>query len=333
MLGREVAFFENIEHEDDEALLAAAATRFYFGQGEHGTADLPREVLLPGEFADRPLVEELIGGAAGRRVRTHVPRRGDKLRLVDLANQNARHLLEERAVLTEGVRARADDDLYALQDALELKVVPRMLVCFDISHTQGTETVGSAVVFENGEPKKAEYRRFKVRGDWGNDDFRSMAEVVGRYFRRRIEEARPLPELAVIDGGKGQLGAAVAAIEAAGAAEVAACSLAKRDEAVYLPGRSEPLRLPRTSPALRMLQRARDEAHRFAHGYNRKLRHRRTLSSALREVPGIGPTRQQALLERFGSVRALRSATAEQLAKVPGFSETLARQVLDHLNR
>lgn len=333
LLGREVAYFENMEDEGDEALLATAVSRFYFGQGEHGTSDLPREILLPGDFEDRALVGELVGEAAGHRVQTHVPQRGDKLRLIELANQNARHLLEERAVLTETVRARADDDLYALQEALGLKVVPRMLVCFDISHTQGTEVVGSAVVFQNGEPHKAEYRRFKVRGEWGNDDFRSMGEVVGRYFRRRIEEGLPLPDLAVIDGGKGQLGAAVAALEEVGAGEVAVCSLAERDEEVYLVGRSDPLRLRRTSPALRLLQCARDEAHRFAHSYNRKLRHRRTLSSALREVPGVGPARQQALLERFGSVRALRTTSAEEIAKLPGFSERLAQQILEHLKR
>jgi len=333
LLGREVAFFENMEEEEEAALVSTAATRFYFGQGEHGLEDLPREILVPTEFPDLALIEEMVGKVAGRRIRVLAPQRGDKLRLIELANQNARHLLEERVVLTESVRERADDVVYALQEALDLKVVPRMLVCFDISHTQGTEVVGSAVVFENGEPKKSEYRRFKVRGDWGNDDFRSMAEVVGRYFRRRIDEGLPLPDLAVIDGGKGQLSAAAAAMEAAGAGGVALCSLAKREEEVYLVGRPDPLRLPRTSPALRLLQRARDEAHRFAHGYNRKLRHRRTLTSVLREVPGIGPTRQRALLERFGSVRSLRAASVEEIARVPGFSETLARRLLDHLNR
>jgi len=333
LLGREVAFFENMEEEEEAALVSTAATRFYFGQGEHGLEDLPREILVPTEFPDMALIEEMIGKVAGRRIRVHAPQRGDKLRLIELANQNARHLLEERVVLTESVRERADEVVYALQEALDLKVVPRMLVCFDISHTQGTEVVGSAVVFENGEPKKSEYRRFKVRGDWGNDDFRSMAEVVGRYFRRRIEEGLPLPDLAVIDGGKGQLSAAAAAMEAAGAGGVALCSLAKREEEVYLVGRPDPLRLPRTSPALRLLQRARDEAHRFAHGYNRKLRHRRALASVLREVPGIGPARERALLERFGSVRALRAASVEEIARVPGFSETLARRLLDHLNR
>ena len=333
LLGREVDFFENAADEDDAGLLAAGVSRLYFGRGDHGMTDLPRELLLPCEFEDRLLVEEMLSEKAGRRVRSHVPVRGEKLRLVELANQNARHLLEERAVLTESARERADDVLYELQESLDLKVVPRFVVCFDISHTQGSEVVGSAVAFENGEPNKGEYRRFRIKGDWGNDDFRSIAEVVGRYFRRRLDEGRPLPELAVIDGGKGQLTAALSALDALGVHDTAVCALAKRMEEVYLPGRSEPLRLPRTSAALRLLQRIRNEAHRFALGYNRKLRKKRTLASELREIPGIGPARQRALLERFGSLRGLRAATPEEIAAVPGFSEKLARQIHAHLAR
>jgi excinuclease ABC subunit C len=296
-------------------------------------ADPPRELLLGEEFEDRPVLEEILSGMASRRVQILVPQRGDKLRLLGLAAQNARHLLEERSVLSETVPKRADDTLYELQEALSLKVVPRFIVCFDISHTQGSEVVASAVAFQNGEPHKAEYRHFKIRGEWGNDDYRSMAEVVDRYFRRRLTEELPLPDLVVIDGGKGQLSAARAAIEATGAGEIALCALAEREEEIYLPQHLEPLRLPRTSPALRMLQRIRNEAHRFALGYNRNLRKRRTLSSALSEIPGIGPKWQQLLLRRFGSIRALRAATAQAIAEVPGISEPLAQQVIDHLNR
>ncbi|MFW5952374.1 MAG: excinuclease ABC subunit UvrC, partial [Gemmatimonadota bacterium] len=332
LLGREVDHFTNLETEDEEAVLSAAATRFYIGRGEHGISDLPHRVLLPGDFEDREALEELLTEAAERKVVFHAPQRGEKLRLVELAAQNARHLLEERAVMDQAVRGRADDVLYELQEALELKVVPRLIVCFDISHTQGTEVVGSAVVFENGEPKKSEYRRFRIRGEWGNDDYRSMAEVVGRYFRRRIEEGLPVPELAVIDGGKGQLSAAVTAVEEAGAEDVQLCALAKREEEVYRPGQPRPYRLPRTHDGLRLLQRVRNEAHRFAHAYNRKLRGKRTLSSRLSSIPGIGPKRQQLLLSRFGSVRAIRETPPEELAAVPGFSDTLAAKILQHLN-
>jgi excinuclease ABC subunit C len=332
LLGREVDFFENLGDASDEEVASTATTRFYFGRGEHGVTDLPREVLLPVGFDDRPTIEELLTAAARRRVATHVPARGDKLRLIELAGQNARHLLEERAVLGHAIEARADDVLYDLQEALELKVVPRLIACFDVSHTQGTEVVGSAVVFRNGEPDKGEYRRFRIRGDWGNDDYRSMHEIVSRYVARRIADGLPLPELIIIDGGKGQLGAAVRAAESAGAPDIVFASLAKREEEVYLVGRREPVRLPRTSAALRLLQRLRNEAHRFAHDYNRKLRGRATLVSELGSIAGIGPTRQRALLEHFGSVRALRAASAEQIAALPGFSRRLAEQVVQHLN-
>lgn len=332
LLGREVDHFENLEEEGEEAVITAVAARFYLGRGEQGRSNLPKEVLLPTDFEDRAALEEILTEAADRKVKLHVPQRGDKRRLTDLAAQNARHMLEERSVLDQSVQGRADDVVYELQEALELKVVPRLIVCFDISHTQGTEVVGSAVVFENGEPKKSEYRRFKVRGEWGNDDFRSMAEVVGRYFGRRLEEGLPVPELAVIDGGKGQLTSASRAVEEVGATDVQLCALAKREEEVYRPGRSEPYRLPRTHPGLRLLQRVRNEAHRFAHAYNRKLRGKRTLSSELAEIPGVGPKRQQVLLSRFGSVKAIREAGADEVAAVPGFSDTLATTIMNHLN-
>ncbi|MGQ0560448.1 MAG: helix-hairpin-helix domain-containing protein, partial [Gemmatimonadota bacterium] len=315
----------------DDSLLEAVATRFYFGRGEHGLSDLPREILFPLEFEDRATIEELLASEADRKISTHVPHKGDKLRLIELASQNARHLLEERVVLDESVRDRADDTLYELQEALELKVVPRVIVCFDISHLHGTEVVGSGVVFVNAEPKKGEYRRFRIKGEWGNDDIRSMAEVVGRYFKRRIDEQLPIPDLAVIDGGRGQLDAARAAADAVGAPDVAFIGLAKKEEEIYLVGRAEPLRLPRTNAGLRLLQRVRNEAHRFAHSYNSKLRTKRTLKSQLGDIPGIGPTRQRVLLERFGSVRALKQATIDELAALPGFSEKLARTILDHL--
>jgi excinuclease ABC subunit C len=331
LLGRELDFFEGVGGESDSVFLSAVATRFYFGRGEQGTMDLPREVLFPTEFEDRATVQELLTTTSNRKVTTLVPQKGDKLRLIELANQNARHLLEERAIIGEEVRERADDILYDLQEALELKVVPRFIVCFDISHLQGSEVVGSAVVFENGEPCKGEYRRFRIKGDWGNDDFRSMSEIVGRYFKRRLEEGKPIPELAIIDGGKGQLSAALQSALAAGVDAVTFVSLAKREEEIYLVGRPDPLRLPRTSSALRLLQRIRNEAHRFAVTYNRKLRTKRTLISELGTIRGIGPNRQRALLARFGSLRALRQATAEQIAAVPGFSEQLARKILLHL--
>jgi excinuclease ABC subunit C len=331
LLGREAIFLDNLEEEPDVAVLATFATRLYTLESATAAPDLPPEILLPADFEDREVLEELLRERAGRVVRARVPARGEKVRLVELAAQNARHLLEERKLLGNAATDRAPDALYDLQETLELSAVPRVIVCFDISHTQGSETVASAVVFSGGRPDKSEYRRFRIKGTWGNDDFQSMDEAVARYFRRRQEEGKPLPDLVVIDGGKGQLGAARAALEALDLGQQPIISLAKREEEVFVPGRGDPIRLPRRSPALRLLQRLRDEAHRFAITYNRKLRTRRTIQSELAEIPGVGAARQRALLERFGSVRALRNATEAEIAEVPGFGLGLARTILQQL--
>jgi excinuclease ABC subunit C len=242
-------------------------------------------------------------------------------------------VLEDRVTALAYAADRAEDALFGLQAELDLKVVPRLMVCFDISHTQGTETVGSAVVFENGEPRRAAYRHMRIKGEWGNDDYRSMHEAVSRYFRRRLDEGQPLPDLAVIDGGKGQLSAAMSALGELGLSDVAIVALAKKEEEVFMPGRPRPIRLDRRDRALHVLQRIRDEAHRFAVRYNRKLRSKRTIRSDLADIPGIGPQRQTTLLRRFGSVRAVKQATKEEIARIPGFSEALASRILTYLGR
>jgi excinuclease ABC subunit C len=327
LLGREALSLDNLAGEGDAAVLAASTTRFYAGGAAEG-AGLPPEVIVPLDFDDRHLLESVLSVRAGRAVRLHVPQRGDKVRLVELAEQNARHLLEERKLLGAGGGDRAPDALYELQEALALQMVPRLLVCFDVSHTQGTETVASVVAFENGAPDKSQYRRMKIRGDWGNDDYRSMQEAVGRYLRRRADEEGSLPDLLVIDGGKGQLSAAMKALEELGMAHLPVIGLAKKEELIFVPGRSEGLRLPRRSVALRLLQRARDEAHRFAVTYNRKLRTRRTVRSELSEIRGIGAARQRTLLERFGSLRGVAAAAEAEIAALPGFGPRLAAEVL-----
>jgi excinuclease ABC subunit C len=333
LLGRDTVRFSELDEESDADLLAAFAARWYLGRGVAGTRELPREILVPADFADRETLEEVLGEAAGRRVHVRIPQRGDKARLVELAATNAHHALEDRVGGLAYVANRADETLYDLQEKLDLKVVPRLMVCFDVSHTQGSETVASAVVFENGEPKKAQYRRMRIKGEWGNDDYASMHEAVTRWFRRRRDEDAPPPDLCVIDGGRGQLGAARQALADLGMEQVALAALAKRDEEVFRPGRRDPVRLERRDRALHVLQRIRDEAHRFAVTYNRKLRSKRTIRSELEEIPGIGASRRQALLTRFGSVRAVREARPEEIARVPGFSETLASRVLTYLGR
>ena len=338
LLGRDTQRFSDVGEESDASLITTFASRYYLSSGKGGGtggtrrgSHLPREILIPAEFDDRELVEDILSDEAGRRLRVYAPKKGTKVRLSELAADNARHALEDRLTALEQVEDRAEAVLYDLRDRLDLKIVPRLIVCVDISHHQGTETVGSAIVFENGAPKKSEYRHMRVKGEWGNDDYRSMAEVVSRYFRRRVDEERPIPDLLVVDGGKGQLGAARGALEELGVTDVALAALAKREEVIFRPGRSDAIRLGRKNPALYLLQRLRDEAHRFAVSYNRKLRKKRTLRSDLSEIPGIGPERQKILLSRFGSVRGVRAANAQEIARLPGISERLAVRVLTYL--
>lgn len=319
LLARDHRFLENVEGADDADVLAAFLARSYLGASEERAGEL----LVPFDFPDRELLEDAL-----ERTRVLVPQRGSRRQLVDLAEQNARHLLEELKLSNMEAGERAADPVYELQRELGLRRVPRSLVCFDISHAQGTDTVASCVWFENGRAKRSEYRKFKVETVQGIDDFASMREVVGRYFRRRLDEQRPLPDLVVIDGGKGQLNAAKEAIDAVGLSELPMISLAKREEEVFVVGRSESVRISRRSPALRMLQRARDEAHRFALTFQRKRRAVRTVTSELMTIPGIGPTKRRQLLQHFGSVAALRAATPEQIAELPGWTVTSASRVL-----
>jgi excinuclease ABC subunit C len=255
-------------------------------------------------------------------VRYYVPAEGRVRRL---------HLLESLRIESFETDERAEDPVYALGRDLGLSVVPRSFVCVDISHNQGRDTVGSLVWFEAGRPRKSEYRKFKIQGLGQQDDFAAIQEVLTRYLTRRRDEQLPLPDLVVIDGGKGQLSAALEAAAQLGLPDLPMVSLAKREEEVFLPGRPESLRLPRRSPSLRLLQRARDEAHRFGLAYNRKRRTQRTITSELLTIPGVGPTKRRRLLERFGSLAGVRSASAAELASVPGFSARLAERILQHL--
>lgn len=327
LLGLDAQRFSDVADEEDGPLISVFAVRHYLGRGEEGILDLPREILTPHEFPDQSLLEGLLSERAGRKVRIRVPQRGNKRRILDLAGSNARSAMEDRVAAESLATNRADETLYELQDRLDLNVVPRVMACFDISHLQGTETVAGAVVFENGAPRKSAYRHMKIRGDWGNDDVRSMEEAVGRFLRRRLQEEAPLPDLVVVDGGKSQLHAAEEALRSLALEQVAVVALAKREEEIYRSGEPEPLLLPRRNQALRLLQRIRDEAHRFANSYNRKLRSKSILRSRLDEIPGVGPARREALITHFGSVRALREAGVEEIARLPGFGRELAKRI------
>ena len=322
LIAREHRFLEQSGGEPEATVLAAFLVRFYLPLD----ARAPR-VLLPFVPED---VESL--GTIAPEVEWLVPQRGTNAKLVELADQNARHLLESLLLESFDVEERAADPVYALGRDLGLASVPRAFVVIDISTNQGRDTVGSLVWFEAGRPKKSEYRHYRIRGPQ-QDDFAAVREVVSRFLRRRVEEEKPLPDLMVIDGGKGQLTAAQAAAAEAGLAALPLASLAKREEEVFLPGQDGPLRLSRRSPSLKLLQRARDEAHRFAVSYSRRKRSQRSITSALLAIPGVGPRRRRLLLERFGSVAGVRTATPDEIASLPGFSHTLAERVLERLER
>jgi len=321
LLSREQRFLENIEGEEDADVMTLFMAGSYVGM-----QDKARQVLLPFDFPDRELIEQSLPDS-----KILIPQRGPRRELITLAEQNARHLLEELKLSSLEAGERAGDPVYELGRELGLQRLPRSLVCFDISTTQGTDTVGSCVWFENGRAKRGEYRKFKVKTVEGSDDFASMQEVVRRYFERRTRDEKPLPDLIVIDGGKGQLSAAHAALVEVGLTDRPLISLAKREEEIFMWGRTEPLKLSRRSPALRLLQQARDEAHRFAVTYNRKRRSMRTVTSELLRVPGIGPVKRRRLLQEFGSVQGVREAGEEAIAKLPGFNAERARKLLESL--
>jgi excinuclease ABC subunit C len=321
VVGREHRFLEGVEEEEDSAVLSAFLVRYYVP-----VTDRARRLVVPFPPNEWDTIRELLPGTDWS-----VPQRGTAQRWLALADQNARHLLESLRIESFETEERAEDPVYALGRDLALSAVPRSFVCIDISHNQGRDTVGSLVWFEAGRPRKSEYRKFKIRGLGQQDDYAAIQEVLTRYLTRRRDEDLQIPDLIVIDGGKGQLSAAIAAAEQIGYPELPIVSLAKREEEVYLPGRAESLRLPRRSPSLRLLQRARDEAHRFGLAYNRKRRTQRTITSELLSIPGIGPTKRRRLLERFGSLAGVRSASVAELASVPGFSVRQAERILEYL--
>lgn len=321
LVAREHRFFEQAGREPEEALLTAFLVRYYLPLEQRAN-----RVVLPFPPDELDALRQLAPA-----VEWWVPQRGSNAKLVALADQNARHLLDSLMIEAFDIEERAADPVFALGRDLGLAAVPRALVCVDISTSQGRDTVGAVVWFEGGRPKKSEYRRFRIRGPDQQDDFAAIREVVERFVGRRVTEGRVLPDLLVVDGGRGQLSAAREGARVAGGADLAMASLAKREEEVFLLGRSEPLRLSRRSPSLRLLQRVRDEAHRFAVSYGRKRRATRVLTSELLEIEGIGPARRRALLERFGSLAGVRTATPAEIAGLPGFSARLAERILERL--
>jgi excinuclease ABC subunit C len=314
-LGTEDAIVGSREGE----VLAAAIQQFYELRGA------PPEVHVTVEPDEREALEAWLSDRAGRRVRIVVPQRGEKRGFVDLANRNAALAYQTRF---NQARAAQYDALETLQHVLNLPTLPRRIECFDISTIQGSETVASMVVCEDGRMRRADYRKFRIRGlqrslptlpePAANNDFAAMHEVVLRRYRKLLEQGGPFPDLLLIDGGKGQLTAAYAALEELGLANLVAIGIAKKEELLFTRDREEPIALSTTDPALLLIQRIRDEAHRFAVTFHRRARTMRDLRSELDHVPGIGPRRRKTLLTTFGSLAGVRRATREELAAVVG---------------
>jgi excinuclease ABC subunit C len=277
-------------------------------------AYVPRQVLVPVDFPDRAVLADLLTERASHRIEILAPQRGEKRSLVDLVCLNAKQSYDQRfRVLQPGIKAIQE----ALQDALTLEELPRRIECFDISHIQGSETVASMVVWEDGAMKKADYRKFQVKTVTGVDDFASMREIVGRRYKRLLDDKRPFPSLILIDGGLGQLHAAAEALAELGIQMQPLASIAKREEIIYVHGQeSEPVVLDRRSPVLHLVQKIRDESHRFAVTYHRKRREIRDRESELDAIPGVGPRTRQRLLEHFGSLRGIRQAGPDALTAV-----------------
>jgi excinuclease ABC subunit C len=341
LIGREYFVLDGTAEESDTEVVTSFVKQFY-----DEAAYVPPEILLPHEVAEALVIQDWLRRRRGDKVVLKVPRRGQKRDLVEMAAENAAETLSHlRAqwLLDEGRQTTA---LSELQAHLQLETAPIRIEGYDISTTQGRATTGSMVVFVKGVPRKSDYRRFKIRTVEGNDDYASMREMLRRRLRRIAEPAPEelegpggkksswdlLPDLLVVDGGRGQLNVALGVLDEFGLRDqVPAIGLAKQEEEIYLPERPEPLRLPRTSEGLYLLQRVRDEAHRFAIRYHRSVRRKQTIISQLDDVPGIGPRRRSALLKRFGSIDAIRQASVEELAAVPGMTRPAAEQVKEHL--
>ncbi len=326
LLERKHHFLGHDLEATEEEILSTFVRHFYLE-----TDSVPAEIHLPVAVAEQELLSQWLSDKAGARVRLIVPQRGVKAATIDMAEANAAQLLRERFARRERLRDKVPQAVLALQRDLRLATPPRRIEGIDISNFQGTDQVGSLVCLVDGQPRRSEYRHFRIRGLDGADDYACIRQVVQRRFAGLLERGEPLPDLLMVDGGKGQLSSAREALAALGLADQAVVGLAKRLEEIVVPEQPEPVLLPHTSASLRMLQVLRDEAHRFALSYHRGLREKRTLRSALDEIPGIGPKRRAALLRCFGSVKRVREATVAQLAAVPGFSAGLAAVVSAHL--
>ena len=333
MIDRYAFHLENVAGDDAQTVLEAFVIEYY------GSApSTPPEVLVPADVADTSALAEFLTSRRGSRVEVKAPMRGEKRRLVELAVDNARLALDSDTAQREATRQRRVAALEELRETLNLESLPLRIECFDISNIQGESIVASMVVFVDGRPKNAHYRTFSIRGLDGQDDVGAMREAIGRRFarlrdRESDESFSQVPNLVVVDGGKGQLAGALAAMDELDLPRVAVIALAKREEEVFVPGLPVAIALERSSPALQLLQRIRDEAHRVALRYHRRKRGARSMETIFETLPGVGPVRRRALLHHFGSVERFLEASQEELEGVPGLPQKTARALYAQLHK
>jgi excinuclease ABC subunit C len=330
MIGRDVYLLDAARDAVDEEVLEGFLLQYYAR-----ATSVPSQVFIPSQLSEAADVEAFLAGRRGGPVHLHVPQRGEKRELMALATRNATETLAREQARWLADQGKTLAALEQLAEALGLPVAPLRIECYDISNFQGRQSVGSMVVFEDGKPRSGEYRRFRIRSVSGPNDFASHQEVLRRRFRGATageegneEERRwKLPDLVIVDGGKGQVSAAKEVLDELGLHDLPLAGLAKEREELFLPERSDPVILPPTSSALYLVQRIRDEAHRFAIAYHRDLRSKATVRSAFDDLAGVGPKRRQALLRVFGSIKRVREAPVEQIAAVPGISRSLAEKI------
>jgi excinuclease ABC subunit C len=339
LVGREYFLLDGAAEEDDRAIMTSFIKQFY-----DQVTSVPPVILLPQEVDEVLIIRDWLRSKRGANVMLKVPRRGQKRGLVQMAAENAAETLSHLRAQWQTDEGKQSEGLADVQQHLNLPEPPTRIECYDVSTLQGTHTVASMVVFVKGVPRKSDYRRFKMRGVTGQDDFASLQETLRRRFKRmqdagyqaiespgKKDESSAwslLPDLVIVDGGKGQLNAALEVLESFDLRDaVPIAALAKQQEALFVPGQSQPVILPRNSQGLFLVQRIRDEAHRFAVEYHRKLRSKQGIASQLDQIPGIGPRRRQMLLKTFGSIDAIREASIDELAATPGMTRSVAEQV------
>ena len=354
LIGRDNFLMAGTQDDEPNKILTAFVKQFY-----DATPYVPPRILLQHPLEEADSILKWLRDKRKGSVRFHVPQRGEKRRLVQMVAENAEQGLEQLRVKQISDTAAMDAAMLELQEALSLPYPPKRIECYDISNIQGTNAVGSMVVFEDAKPKKAHYRRFQIKSVKGVDDYSMMREMLTRRFKRLAQSRKPReldapegdiepaevsngkasgknawgiePDLVLIDGGKGHLGAALQVFLELGINDIPLASLAKENEELFIPMMSESIMLPRNSQGLYLVQRARDEAHRFAITFHRERRSKKSVQSALDLVPGIGPKRKRMLIRRFGSVRGVSSASVDEIAAVPGMTLSLARSVKNYV--